>query len=134
MVHVSIMSAQTASFMQKPAAFQSFLPFPAASCASLPQLQTAKLYRLSAPSSAETMSLLLLFLFRLLLLLVLFPEQKHLLRLGSRLETCLCPAPCKTSQNTGSQAGAGSHFTAVNSPHRRPCSPTSGGGRASILF
>lgn len=41
-----------------------------------------------------------------LLLPLLLPAQEHLLRPGSRLETCLCPAPCKTSQNTGSQAGA----------------------------
>lgn len=41
-----------------------------------------------------------------LLLPLLLPAQGHLLRPGSRLETCLCPTPCKTSQNTGSQAGA----------------------------
>lgn len=41
-----------------------------------------------------------------LLLPLRLPAQEHLLRPGSRLETCLCPAPCKTSQNTGSQAGA----------------------------
>lgn len=31
------------------------------------------------------------------LLLLVFLEQEHLLRLGSRLETCLCPAPSPTS-------------------------------------
>lgn len=96
----------------------SQLRFPSAAaviCGSAEATLSTTLPSFTLPSSAETRSLLLL---------LLFPEQKHLLRLRCRLETCLCPAPCKTSQNTSSQAG-GLRFHCGGLTAQTP-SPTSG--------